>query len=738
MSAAQKKPPSTGASTTAPGRRTPASTSTPSNSAAPNRSPSRMNGQSGTGTASAAAGVRRERSVRGGTPLSARAAARKPADTSDEDAKAELQAKLEQALAERDELRETLQGSEQHLEESQKQAAVLQVKLDDLLRDQGMLEDRVHESTERIEELENEKKESVRARRELEQIYENEQAATMKEKEEAQMREDEMLSAMQRMKETLAQRELRDRNGLEDDRRPSLSRTGSFRSSDRSPNPEAGGQFAPPSSLQRSDSRSSSRLVMQKDKIIESLRLELAEAQIRLVEVENRGGGSLQALEREILDLKVVNGRLMEENESFQLLLSEKTLNGEFGQSDLLRAPTSDVRPPSRSPTVQAGTSLADELEGHDDVGSEAGGENERRLQTEVTSLRDQNKALTLYINNIVSRLLQHEQFEQILDKTPDLMAGLGGPKPPADTDKELPPPPPPKDEVPAEESSQGGAAGLLQRAKSVMGGKPKRPQSTVIQPDQIPKVDEPKVNEDPQTAPRIPLGRNPSTRGHKRGNSDWPAASVVTSMYKGPSPGLQGPTSPGLSSPTSGRSSFFGAATALGAGSRQVSGSTVPTTISETSNDKDSNDKSTNRDSKSSDLSDPDRTNRNSLASTTAIAPTDITNRPGSQSETLDVSSNPSSPPRSTTSSGDRDARQGGAIMMGSKPRPLRLVQGAQEDDKAKKAANRGSWFGWMNKGGDAPAAPAAPGAGGGAGSRFSVYGRSSSGGDGSQPPPQ
>ena len=639
-----------------------------------------------------------------------------------------------------DELQEKLQQSELAHEESQKQAAVLQVKLDEALKEQGILEDSNHEHTERIEELQNEKRESVRARRELEQIYENERAAMTKEKEEAQAREEEMQSSMQRMKETLASRELRDRGGLEDDRRPSLSRTGSFRSNDRSPNPEAGGQFAPPSSLQRSDSRSSSRLVMQKDKIIESLRLELAEAQIKLVEMENKGGGSLQALEKDILELKVTNGRLMEENESFQLLLSEKTLNGEFAQSDLLRAPANpDARPPSRSPTVQGGTSLADELEGHDDIGSEAGGENERRLQSEVTSLRDQNKALTLYINNIVSRLLQHEQFEQILDKTPDLMSGLAAPssKKPADTDKELPPPPPPKDEANAEEPQQTGAAGLLQRAKSVMGSKPKRPQSTIIQPDQIPKLDEPKVNENPTTAPSIPLGRNPSTRGHKRGNSDWPAASVVTNMYKGPSPGLQGPTSPGLSSPTSGRSSFFGAATALGAGSRQVSGSTVPTTISESSHDKDKENLDTStaiphRDSKTSDPSDPNRTNRNSLASTTAIAPTDITNRPESQSENLDVSSNPSSPPRSTTSSGDRESRQGGAVMMGSKPRPLRLVQGAQDDEKAKKAANRGSWFGWMNKGGDAAPAQTPPASGGGGlGNRFSMYGRSVSGGE-------
>ena len=59
-----------------------------------------------------------------------------------------------------------------------------------------------------------------------------------------------------------------------------------------------GNSFAPPSSLQRSDSRNSSKLILQKDKLIESLRLELAEAQIKLVESENQGGGRLQEVER--------------------------------------------------------------------------------------------------------------------------------------------------------------------------------------------------------------------------------------------------------------------------------------------------------------------------------------------------------------------------------------------------------------------------------------------------------
>ena len=687
------------------------------------------NTNSATGSASGT------RSARSGTPVSARAAVRKPADTitaDDDDAKAELQARL-------DDLQEKLQQTELAFSDSQKHSEVLQIKLDDALKEQGMLEENVHEHTEQIEELVNEKRESLRARRELEQIYEAERAATMKEREETQAREEEMQGAMQRMKETLAQREIRERAGLsvEDERRPSLSRTSSMRSNEPSPNPDGRveRQFAPSSSLQRSDSRSSSRLVMQKDKIIEGLRLELAEAQIKLVELENQGGGRLHQLEKDMYDAKIQNARLMEENESFQLLLSEKTLNGDLAQSDLLRAP-SPSRPQSSSPgPAHRGQSLADELQDDESVdapesagggGSAEGTTKERRLQSEVNSLKDQNKALTLYINNIISRLLQHEQFEQILDQTPDLMAGPGAvsrkfmPAPVVDTEKELPPPPPPppKDDV-VEPTAQQQS--LLQRAGSVLRGrgtKPLRPGSQFVDPQQMqqqlsqPRVDEqPTLHENPETAPRIPLGRSASTRGdsgHRRSRSDWPAASVVTNMYKGPPPSTQAPLSPGLSSPQGRSGGFFNTV-------RTVSGTIVPTIEEGEQRDRE-REKENHQPSLVPRPSSTDevRSTRNSVTSN----PSDI--RPElepsvsftSGASGAEVTSSPSSPPRSTTSSGDRDPRPSGAVMMGSKPRPLRLVQeAAHDDEKAKKAANRGSWFGWMNKGG----AGGPPGGGGG-----------------------
>ena len=677
---------------------------------------------SATGTASAK--VDRTRSVRNGagTPVSARAAVRKPATPDpgvEDDVKAELQAQLA-------DLQARLVESEAAYTSSQKQGEVLQIKLDEALKEQAILEDNVHESTERIEELENERREKERGRREMELIYEAERAAMTREKEESSQREEELQGSIVRMREAFQAREIR--AGLEDvpflgerGSRASISRASSHRlSNSHSPNPpelspEGGARQFAPSSLQRSDSRSSSRLVMQKDKIIESLRLELAESQIKLVELENKGGGHVQLLEKEMYDLKIQNARLMEENESFQLLLQEKTLNG-----DLLRAPSEDKgsRPPS---SRNAGT-LADEL--HDDDMNSAeqdatapdsavsgSDSKERRLQGEVNALKDQNKALTLYINNIISRLLQHDQFEAILDKTPDLMAGPGAASAKyqasaVNVEKELPPPPPPKDEkllpppeVQAEEGQQAQGMGFLQRAGSVL--KRARPQSIIQgqtlsdQPHQPRPEDQTTLHTNPTTAPQIPLSRSRSQRAgqnpHRRSNSDWPAASVVTNMYKGPMPGPSGPLSPGLGSPgTSGRASpFFGMA------GRNVSGGSVPT-ISETELDREKENSFPGpvtylpRDSKLD-----ARSNRDSVASIPA-SNQDALNALQAGGE---VSSNPSSPPRSTTSSGDRDAQvqRGGSVMMGSKPRPLRLVQEASaEDERAKKAANRGSWLGW------------------------------------------
>ncbi|KAK1089949.1 hypothetical protein LTR48_009265, partial [Friedmanniomyces endolithicus] len=101
--------------------------------------------------------------------------------------------------AQMDELHERLQQAEQVVAESQKQSSFLQMKLDEAMKEQSVLEESVQEQTERIEEMENEKKETWRAKREFEHIYEAERMAAMKEREEAGRKEEDMQNTLQRM-----------------------------------------------------------------------------------------------------------------------------------------------------------------------------------------------------------------------------------------------------------------------------------------------------------------------------------------------------------------------------------------------------------------------------------------------------------------------------------------------------------------------------------------------------------
>ncbi len=372
-------------------------------------------------------------------------------------------------------------------------------------------------------------------------------------------------------------------------------------------------------------------MILQKDRLIESLRLELAEAQIKLVETENMGGGRLQEVERLLLETRMTNARLMEDNESFQLLLSEKTLNGDFTKNEfgfMSSAANADALNALEGRTGT--TSLADELSEAADGESE----NYRRLEAELKTAKDQNKALTLYINKIIERLLQHQDFEAILDQSSDF-------KPGGNADKDLPPPPPPKEIA---------GPSLLQRAKSVaLGGGRPRPRPMSHMPAAHSALT------DPETAPSIPfgLGRSSSVRQSRPQSEQYTrgAANVVNQMYKGPttaqvSPPLHGPQTPRHSQ------SFFAPPAAGGnpnAGARYPSGGHVPTTATFPGG----------------------KTSENSSTA----------------SESGDVSTPPSnSPPRAEKAT----------TFAGNKPRPLRLVQENTDSREDATKNKRASWMGW------------------------------------------
>lgn len=551
-------------------------------------------------------------------------------EASEDDARAERVSLM-------DELRSRVQKAETASEEYQRQLNLLQARLDESQQEQGQLEDRLHQSNRDIEELENDRAQSARQRREMQDLYETERTSMLRDKSEQKTREDELVSVNQRLKESLAQRETR--NNSEE------ARLGS-------PRPHESDQFAPPAAASRSDSKDlikqdTSKQVVQKEQVIKSLRLELAEAQIKIMELDTDGGGRVHELEKQLLETRIANARLMEDNESFQLLLSEKTLNGDFSKTEAMQQ-SSGLG------------SLAEELGSEEMESTDEKSDDYRRLETEVKSLKDQNKALAKYIETIIGRLLSHKEFENILDKTPDLMSGAPRPQT-ANTDKELPPPPSAKDDEPA--------PSFLQRATSVIAGTAKRPRpiSQTVPPPAAPPIG------DPTKAPATLLDRPQPNRmsTHMRSQSEMPsAAPLVNQMYRGPpSTGSGGPIlSPGISPGvnTATRTSFF---------SPQVTAnSNVTSRVPSGSASRASREGNNAGSSSNSTFSD--------------------------QSGGVD-----GSPPRNNGNSGTNNYT--GAVMTQSRLRPLRLVQenpnAKQEEDPAavmaRKKANRGSWMPtWMN----------------------------------------
>jgi len=120
-------------------------------------------------------------------------------DAAEDDARAETVALL-------DDLKERLRKTESASDQFQKQAQVLQLRLDEAIQEQGKLEDRLHESDERLETLENEKRDALRQKREMESIYEAERSSMTREREESANREEEMQIIIQRLKDSLNQR----------------------------------------------------------------------------------------------------------------------------------------------------------------------------------------------------------------------------------------------------------------------------------------------------------------------------------------------------------------------------------------------------------------------------------------------------------------------------------------------------------------------------------------------------
>ncbi|KAK6528112.1 hypothetical protein TWF281_009364 [Arthrobotrys megalospora] len=321
-----------------------------------------------------------------GTPFSAKAVARRStiitSPTSDL-----TESQLESA-AEMEELRKKAAEAEAKnsaLEEDfTKQIKALQARIDEASTEQSKLEEQLAGKTDAAETLENDLKELQRAKRDQEKLFEAERTAFMTEKDEMAEKEEAQTQIIQRLKQALNSRD-----------KPSSDVPDTTEAKEEVP-------------------IVSPRSTGQKEKIIESLRAELAEAQTRFSEALKLEERKFQDATDQLAELRKSNAKLQDENESFQLLLGQATMNGDI-RNGFLGQYTEDSDSSSQTKQESLGSTLAEEIESASQKEEQ---DDFKKLENENKSLKDQNKAMTLYINTMIERLLNSNQ-ENILDRTP-------------------------------------------------------------------------------------------------------------------------------------------------------------------------------------------------------------------------------------------------------------------------------------------------------------------------------
>ncbi|KAK6345317.1 hypothetical protein TWF718_007236 [Orbilia javanica] len=327
--------------------------------------------------------------TRTGSPFSAKAVARRStiitSPTSDL-----TESQLENAVAMEDLKKKVAEAEARNAameEDFAKQIKALQARIDEASAEQSKLEDLLAGKTDAAETLENDLKELQRAKRDQDKLFEAERTAFMTEKDEMTEKEEAQTQIIQRLKQALNSRD-----------KPS---------SDVPDTVEAKEEVVPIVSPRSTGTG-------QKEKLIESLRIELAESQTRFSEALKLEERKFQDATDQLAELRKANAKLQDENESFQLLLGHATMNGDI-RNGFLGQYTEDSDSLSQTKQESIGSTLAEEIESASQKEEQ---DDYKKLENENKSLKDQNKAMTLYINTMIERLLNSNQ-ENILDRTP-------------------------------------------------------------------------------------------------------------------------------------------------------------------------------------------------------------------------------------------------------------------------------------------------------------------------------
>ncbi|CAO3645399.1 unnamed protein product [Cunninghamella blakesleeana] len=167
------------------------------------------------------------------------------------------------------------------------------------------------------------------------------------------------------------------------------------------------------SSLAR-ESKIAQRTIKAQDKLILDLKNELEQHKSIIQEKDThqqRQSLKMHQLENEIANVKQVNQSLMEDNESYQILLHEKTISGEFMMNPIMQVENNESN--GSALNLAAELNLANDIETTqkaDEVDKTI-----QKLNEEVKTLQDTNRALQLYMNKILMKIIDNKQLEDVL-----------------------------------------------------------------------------------------------------------------------------------------------------------------------------------------------------------------------------------------------------------------------------------------------------------------------------------
>ncbi|CAG8488978.1 10779_t:CDS:2 [Dentiscutata erythropus] len=286
------------------------------------------------------------------------------------------------------------------------------------------IESELYQQGQEVERLKKENVGFLKNKREVERKLREETQAFEKDRAGWQSRESELTGQVKALQETInvlaQQNEAQKKNGQSssnDEDSPPLT-------------PTAGSTPSHYSVLR--EAKTAQRTIKELERRVNELTTEIENAKRAHTDSMNTNKNHvarIHHLENELGQVKHMNQTLMEENEGYQLLLHEKTMKGEFMLNPIMQTNRTNVDDGASIQNAVAGLNsialdLQAEMKRASDLDNFLQGERVHKesdhtiiekLQDEIKALKDSNKAMSLYIERILNRIMEAKGFEEIL-----------------------------------------------------------------------------------------------------------------------------------------------------------------------------------------------------------------------------------------------------------------------------------------------------------------------------------